>query len=493
MAVTSALILIFVGAIFLWSLLDRWKSHVLKRPPSPLKLPIFGHLLHLTPSLLDPNKLKIKWKFMVDFMNNNYKPPYIITHELSKQYGPLTNVKFGVNNSSIIFNNGKPYREIKHFTVKNLKDFGFGKKQNMETAVEDELVDFLHYFQQTTLNDGPRTIKMEHMFTLPVLNILWIMVAGLRFSYDDEKLHRLIKVVEEISKTHDIGGNILMAFPGLRFLFPELTGHAHQLRLYSKLHQFFRDIMHMRLAENGFLQFDCADTPRDFTDIFIQEMNKRKKVNGNESQIFTEEQFIMVCLDLFTAGAETTANTLDFAMFYLMLNQHVQKKVQAEIDEVIGPNRLPRLKDRHMMPYTEATLLETQRMCNVIPLVHRVSIADTTLGPYNIQKGDVMVMNTYSIHMDERIWGDPHVFRPERFLDKDGNVNNLPSFMPFGMGKRVCIGETLARHTMFTFFTAIMQRYSITPAEKYKVPEVKPVKGYTLNPEPFYTYVQPRF
>jgi len=529
MGVTFTLVVLFVGAVFLWSLMDRWKSHVQKRPPCPLKLPICGHLLHMIPSLLDPVKLKIKWKFAVDFMNKHYKPPYIITHQLSKQYGPLINLKFGVNNSiivssaeyaremlcreefvdrfadgwmldrqfgqqiGIIFNNGKPYREIKHFTVKNLKDFGFGKKQNMETAVQDELTDFLHYFQHTTLKEGPLTIKMEHMFTLPVLNILWIMVAGLRFSYDDEKLHSLIKIVEEISKTHDIGGNILMAFPCLRFLFPELTGHAHQLRLYGKLHQFFRDIMHTRLAENGFEGFECLDNPRDFTDIFIQEMNKRKKVNGNESQIFTEEQFIMVCLDLFTAGAETTANTLDFSMFYLMLNQRVQKKVQAEIDEVIGPNRLPKFKDRHSMPYTEATLLETQRMCNVIPLVHRVSIADTTLGPYNIQKGDVMVMNTYSIHMDEKVWGDPHVFRPERFLDANGNVNSLPSFMPFGMGKRVCIGETLARHTMFTFFTAIMQRYNITPAKNHKVPEIKPVKGYTLNPEPFYTYVTPRF
>lgn len=280
-----------------------------------------------------------------------------------------------------------------------------------------------------------------------------------------------------------------MAFPFLRFLFPELTGHAHQLRLYGKLHQFFREILHDRLKESESL---TSDDPRDFTDIFIQEMSKRKKLNGNDSQIFTEEQFIMVCLDLFTAGAETTANTLDFAMFFLMLNPEVQRKVQAEIDEVLGTSRLPRLKDRQLMPYTEATLLETQRMCNVIPLVHRVVTADTTLGPYNIQKGDVMVMNTYSIHMDERVWGDPNNFRPERFLDENGQVNNLASFMPFGMGKRVCIGETLARHTMFAFVTAVMQRYSVEPSKEHETPKIKHWKGYTLNPEPFYAHIKPR-
>lgn len=388
----------------------------------------------------------------------------------------------------LIFNNGRPYREIKHFTVKNLKDFGFGKKQNMEQAVEDELLDFLHYFEDTILKDTSSPIRMKHMFTLSVLNILWIMVAGIRFNYDDDRLLRLISTVEEITKTHDIGGNILMAFPFLRILFPELTGHAHQLRLYSKLHQFFRETLHTRLEENDF----DSDNPRDFTDIFIQEMNRRKKMNGHDSKIFTEEQFIMVCLDLFTAGAETTANTLDFAMFYLMLHPRVQKKVQAEIDEVLGTSRLPKLKDRQMMPFMEATLLETQRMCNVIPLVHRVVTEDTSLGPYHIQKGDVMVMNTYSIHMDEKVWGDPHVFRPERFLDENGCVNNLSSFLPFGTGKRVCIGETLARHTMFTFITAMMQRYELRPSDKHALPKIKPVKGYTLNPEPFHAIVTPR-
>jgi len=63
---------------------------------------------------------------------------------------------------------------------------------------------------------------------------------------------------------------------------------------------------------------------------------------------FLEEQFIMVCLDLFTAGSETTANTIDFGILYMIQNPDVQKKVQAEIDQVIGPNRLPALTDKSM-------------------------------------------------------------------------------------------------------------------------------------------------
>jgi len=141
--------------------------------------------------------------------------------------------------TGLIFNNEKPYRDIKLFTVKTLKDFGFGKKVSMESAVEGESIDFLDYFQQK-VEEEHGVIYMKNMFTLPVLNILWDMVAGLRFSYDDRKMRELIVIVEELSRSFDIGGNILMAFPNLRFLAPELTGHAQQMRLYGKLHQFFR-------------------------------------------------------------------------------------------------------------------------------------------------------------------------------------------------------------------------------------------------------------
>jgi len=122
------------------------------------------------------------------------------------------------------------------------------------------------------------------------------------------------------------------------------------------------------------------------------------------------------------------------------------------------------------MPYTDATILEAQRMCNVIPIVHRVAKQNTTLGSYSIREvffvlfeinfvnglrvimininiillienidfftqGDVMVMNLYSIHMDEKIWTDPHKFNPSRFLDENQNLINTTSVIPFGMGK----------------------------------------------------------
>ena len=109
----------------------------------------------------------------------------------------------------------------------------------MEVAVDEELEDFLSYFR-TKLEQNGNVVEMNGMFVLAVLNILWKMMAGTRFSYGDEKLLKLIGYVEELSRSFDIGGNILMAFPFLRIVAPGLTGHAHQMGLYEKLQNYFR-------------------------------------------------------------------------------------------------------------------------------------------------------------------------------------------------------------------------------------------------------------
>jgi len=123
-----------------------------------------------------------------------------------------------------------------------LKDFGFGVKKSMEGAIKDELIDFIYDFTQKLDPSQGSVLVMKHMFTLPVLNVLWNMIGGVRFCYDDKKLHHLITTVEELSRTFDIGGNILMAFPFLRHVAPGITGHSQQMKLYRELHHFFRVI-----------------------------------------------------------------------------------------------------------------------------------------------------------------------------------------------------------------------------------------------------------
>lgn len=149
----------------------------------------------------------------------------------------------------------------------------------------------------------------------------------------------------------------------------------------------------------------------------------------------TEEQLLALCLDLFQAGTETTSNTLAFGIIQLLHNAPVQKKLRAEMDFTVGRCRLPNLNDRAQLPYTEAVICEIQRISNVAPLgiVHRCTETAKFRG-FIIPKDTMALVSLYSLHMDEAYWGDPLVFRPERFLNEYGQFVHHEYFLPFGLG-----------------------------------------------------------
>lgn len=78
---------------------------------------------------------------------------------------------------------------------------------------------------------------------------------------------------------------------------------------------------------------------RDFIDSFLEKM----QINDPS---FTHEQLVSICVDLFMAGSDTTTNSLTFAMFFMMKYQDVQRKVQEELDDIVGRNKWPTLDDR---------------------------------------------------------------------------------------------------------------------------------------------------
>jgi len=203
---------------------------------------------------------------------------------------------------------------------------------------------------------------------------------------------------------------------------------------------------------------------RDFVDAYL-----RERKDGNldpKSSLHAEEglmNLVVVLKDMFVAGAETTSTTLLWAVLYLTQNPGIQEKVQEEIDTVIGNNRLPVRDDRNKLVYMEAFLNEVHRMCSLVPmtLYHAVQ-QDTVFAGYFFPKKAVVFANLHGIHHDKGYWKDPEIFRPERFLDVTGKqLVKHSHFMPFSTGKRLCLGENLARDTIFLILTSILQRYTI--------------------------------
>ncbi|XP_078583757.1 cytochrome P450 2U1-like [Branchiostoma floridae x Branchiostoma japonicum] len=138
--------------------------------------------------------------------------------------------------------------------------------------------------------------------------------------------------------------------------------------------------------------------------------------------------------DLFIAGAETTATTLKWGLLYLARHLEVQRKVQDEIDREFGSSP-PTLSQRGKLPYTEATILEIQRIRPIVPLsVPHTTSAATVLHGFDIPANTFVIPNLWSAMMDPSVAPDPETFNPDRFLDEDGTLIRPEWFIPFSLG-----------------------------------------------------------
>lgn len=93
---------------------------------------------------------------------------------------------------------------------------------------------------------------------------------------------------------------------------------------------------------------------------------------------------------------------------------------------------------------------------------------------------------------DKEVWGDPDVFRPERFI-VDGKIHVPPCFLPFGLGKRRCMGETLAKANVFLFITSMLQKYSFSVPPGDPRPSTEVLDGVTPEPKPYSALVTLRY
>ncbi|KAJ4821910.1 hypothetical protein Tsubulata_017056 [Turnera subulata] len=166
---------------------------------------------------------------------------------------------------------------------------------------------------------------------------------------------------------------------------------------------------------------------------------------------------------LMLAASDTAAVTLVWALAAIINNPRVLKKIQLELDSVVGKERLVQESDFNDLVYLKAVVKEVQRLYPAAPLaVPHESLEDCTLGGYHVPKGTRLLINVWKIHRDPRVWPNPDEFLPERFLitDKDMDVRG-PNFkyIPFGGGRRMCPGIYFAlqelQMTLATFIQGL--------------------------------------
>jgi len=319
----------------------------------------------------------------------------------------------------------------------------------------------------------------QQFLSTAVSNVICSMIFGHRF----EEGSKLKYYLDEMNyRTSQSQINTLSPVGMHRWIAPLLKPISSKVkRFMSGGEELLRFVQYeIDLARKGYDPKTTTEPPECFIHAFD------KAAMEQQGEYFEDDvQLKALVNDLFLAGSDTTATTLRWALFYMASNPEIQDKVNHEIVEKFGSDEFPSYADRVKLPFTEATLLEIQRLANLLPLslVHRVT-ENTKLMGYNIPKDTWVVPFIWAVHHNPKYFPEPEKFIPGRFLDDKGNVKRDLPLIPFSVGKRICLGESLARMELFIFFTALMQKFKFYfPSKDYAVDE--PFVGFLRSPAKF--------
>ena len=319
---------------------------------------------------------------------------------------------------------GEQWIQIRRLCLTVLRSFGVGKS-SFEERIGTEGEELL---KQMSAFDG-KPFNPKPFFGSAVSNVISSVVFGWRYEYDDENWTQLLASLSNVVRATGSGGFFLV-FQGLAQRLPFIRSQHSKLRSDAVgAWNFIHNIINSHRDT-----FDPHNM-RDFIDVYLNEL---KKNNSGETAYthLNETNMTKTVRDLFAAGSETTATTLEWCLLYMAIYPDIQQRVQAEIDAVVGRNRLPRLADKPDLNFTLAVLWEIQRMTSIVPLgLPHVAASDVQFRGFSIPKGTTLVSNLWAIFRDPVVWPDPEKFRAERFLTEEGKAFRPDEFIPFGIGE----------------------------------------------------------
>ncbi|XP_049575414.1 cytochrome P450 2U1 [Syngnathus scovelli] len=379
---------------------------------------------------------------------------------------------------------GPVWRKHRKFCHAALRTFGVGKL-SLEPCILQGLATVKRELLRLQQEVGKGGIDLTPLVSNAVSNVICSLALGERFPQDDRQFGTLLGLMMR-------GLELCVNSPAVLInIFPPL--YHLPFGVFGELRRVERDITAFlkRLIDKHRDTLDPGN-PRDLVDMYLAEMASQRAA-GVEDGSFNEDYLFYIIADLFIAGTDTTTNSLLWILLYMVVHRHVQDKVQAEVDEVLGRYKVPSLTDRGHLPFTEATIMEVQRLTSVVPLgIPHMASKTTDFRGFTIPQGTVLLPNLWSVHRDPTVWEQPDSFKPERFLDDEGKLLRKDCFMPFGIGRRGCMGEQLAKMELFLMVTGLLQAFTFRLPLGTPPPLMHGRYGLTLAPCPFNVCVGPR-
>ncbi|XP_059161813.1 cytochrome P450 2J4-like [Physella acuta] len=309
-----------------------------------------------------------------------------------------------------------------------------------------------------------------------VSNVISYVVFGHRFEYKDPRFLNALQAMRTVLNNLEVT-SVLNFLPFVRYLPFDLTKGKETKssvdRILSFVKREIEDIQQGKVQKENFISE------------FLNDRNGLLEKDNKTT--LDDENLVKIVYELFFAGSETTTQTIIWCIVYTLNYPEVQEKIHREIVENVGTDRVPTILDRPKLPYIGAVIMETLRFSCMVPYsVPHSCYRDVEVNGYTIPKGTFIIPNLTSILHDEKIWGeDVMSFRPERFLDVNGKLKNPEEFVAFSLGRRVCLGESLANMELFIFLSSMFQRFEMKPEDPGCLPSMESTPGFTTNSLPF--------
>ncbi|PKU66140.1 geraniol 8-hydroxylase [Dendrobium catenatum] len=302
-------------------------------------------------------------------------------------------------------------------------------------------------------------VNVGDQIFVAVLNVVTSMLWGGTVevengSTDDLQVGRQFReLVGEIT--------LLLGKPNLSDFFPELErfdlqGIVRKMDvLREKLDEIYDNIIESKRKGSK------VKAGEDFLDYMLKAEDEGLETNTT----FTITHVKAMLMEIVVAGTDTTSNAVEFALAEMLNRVETMKRVQDELEHVVGKHNI--VEEHHIdkLPYLNATIKEVLRLHPTVPLLvpHRPS-STCTVGGYMVPEGSRVFINAWAIHRDPAIWKEPLEFKPERFMNTiherkwDGNGNDF-NYLPFGSGRRICAGIAMAEKMLAYCLASLLHSF----------------------------------
>lgn len=494
---TRRILLVFIGALILTRTLQSWlESRSL--PPGPWGVPVFGSLLKIKGDLhLFYRDLTHKYGSLISTRLGSQLIVVLSDYKMirdafrKEEFTGRPNTEFTniLEGYGVINTAGKLWKDQRRFLHDGLRHFGMSylgsRKAQMEKRIVSEVDDFLNVLKSS--NGQP--LDLNPVLAVSISNVICDVLMSVKFSHNDSRFIRFMELIEEGFRLFGSLEYVLF-IPILRYWPGHNSTRQKIAKNREEMARFFQETIdeHRRTFDPSHL--------RDLLDTYLYEIQKANE-DGGSQHLFEgknhDRQMQQIMGDLFSAGMETIKSSLQWAVLFLLHNPEHMKAVQEELDQVVGRNRLPKLEDLAYLPVTESTILEVLRISSIVPMgTTHAPIRDIKLNGFHLPRHAQVVPLLHAVHMDPTLWKEPEKFDPSRFINGEGKVHKPEYFLPFGVGRRMCLGEVLARMEIFLFLASLLHSFNVCVPEGETLPSLKGIAGVTICPSPFKISLKPR-